>query len=224
MGVVHAPPPSVPTDQGRPRDGITGRHSIEHPPRLLQLAVIDVHVHEVVLRDDNVAVPELEDVGVELFTLLRSAGDAAGAEEGGEGEVVGAEVAVEHFGVEVEEDGEADVDISAGRHEIAIEDGIVEEDVGFGNAVEHLESVVQVAMMMIMELLLSVKAQLLDNPADGVVVGGEAEADDLGVELLELGHRRTRVECIVQVGVPTTTDLVLVVVLEEEHMRRHHPR
>lgn len=49
--------------------------------------------------------------------------------------------------------------------------------------------------------LLLVKAQLLDNPAHGVVVGEEAEADDLGVEPLELGHGSARVECIVQVGV-----------------------
>lgn len=180
--------------------------------------MIDVHVDEVVLGDGIVAVPELEDVGVELFTLLGRAEDAAGAEESGEREVVGADGAVEHFGVEQE-----DVDINAGRHEIAIEDGIVEEDVGFGNAVEHLESVVQVVMMMTTMGLLVVKAQLLDNPADGVVVGGEAEADDLGVEPLELGHGRARVECILQVGV-LMIGLLLVLVMDEEYLRRHPHR
>lgn len=83
--------------------------------------MIDVHVDEIVLGDGIAAVPELEDVGVELCTHLDRVGDAAGAELGGEGEVAGADGAVEQFGVELE-----DVDINAGRHEIAIENGIVE--------------------------------------------------------------------------------------------------
>lgn len=62
--------------------------------------------------------------------------------------------------------------------------------------------------------LLLIKAQLLDNPTDGVVVGGEAEADDLGVEPLELGHGSARAECIVQVGV------LMIGLMGEEHRPR----
>ena len=51
-----------------------------------------------------------------------------------------------------------------------------------GKSVEHLEGISKIANIG--------DCTELDNTAHGIIVSGEAKADDLRVKLLELGHGR----------------------------------
>lgn len=105
-------------------------------------------------------------MGVDLDPKHEVAVAAVGdsGEQAGEGEAVGPGAASEHQGVEI---------VGKGSDE-----GVVDERVGAGEGEEELESVVGVAG----------EGGELDEAAGGVVVEVEAEADELGVELVELGH------------------------------------
>ena len=65
----------------------------------------------------------------------------------------------------------------------ASDDGVVNEGIWLGHLVEQVECIIQVAVLG--------ERTELDEAAHGVVVGGEAEADGSGVELLEVGHGGT---------------------------------
>lgn len=69
------------------------------------------------------------------------------------------------------------------RIQEASDDGVVNEGIWLGHLVEQVECIIQVAVLG--------ERTELDEAAHGVVVGGEAEADGSGVELLEVGHGGT---------------------------------
>lgn len=118
--------------------------------------------------------PKFQNMGVELFPFFNSVLEAAGSDDGREGEFVGRNGSVKHLGVEVDA-GSGGLGLQVGS-----DDGVVDEGVWVGDFFEQLEGVVEIAEWR--------EGAELEDATDGVVVCGEAEADDLGVELLELGH------------------------------------
>lgn len=129
---------------------------------------------QIVLREPISAEPKFENMGVELLPFFNSVLGAAGSHDGREREFVGRNGSVKHLGVEVEA-------VSGGLGgQVGSDDGVVDEGVRVWNCVEQLEGVAEIARRG--------EGAELEDATDGIVVGGEAEADDLGVELLELGH------------------------------------
>lgn len=109
---------------------------------------------------------------------LCSFGKTACGKNGGESEVIGNNGAAQHAKVK-EERAFGEVGIP----QKASDDGVVNEGIWLGNIVEQLESITQIAIFR--------NSTEFDETTHGVVVGGEAEADGSGVELLKVGHRPT---------------------------------
>lgn len=134
-------------------------------------------MNQIVLREGISAKTQFENMGVDLSPLLDCIFNATGSDERRKCEFVGRDALVQHLGVEV--------DAVSGEWslEVGPYDGVVDKGVWVVNFVEQLESVVEIA-------ILREGAELKDS-AHGIVIGGEAKADDLRVELLELVHGRT---------------------------------
>lgn len=181
--MVHEAALGVASNEGGVGHSIPPTHFIKDPPGLVQGPKRKVHVDQIVLRKPIIPEPEFEDVGVELPPLVKG---RAGSYEGREREPIGSHRLVQHL--YVEEDGAG----GEAAVEVASDDGIIYEGVRVREALEDTEGVIEVLVGGRRD------GAEFDDAPHGVVVGGETEADELGVELAEVvGHalqlRRPRV-------------------------------